>query len=421
MKLVSKHIIKAVLIISIGIISLSFGYYIINDRKKYIYNNKIESNLAEKRDTVVYDELEKMTTDDGIVYYIYTYSGKKGILDKEKCILINANYDVVSYNEHLDLYEVANKVDNDYYIGYYSINGNELIDVNDGVVLFYKIDIDNNRYYFEAHYADERMAIYDSKIIQRIKPIHEKIDYVGDEDCDVESFRGNYDGGSSFELLYCFIDQNNEFKKLEDCIWERRYKVIKYDKNAYDKLEKYSQVRMYNKYMIIDLFIYTYDDSNDRYFRKETYDDSTNFTYCYFDDDYNFRMILDNDSYLSYNVIEEGKRKGKTSNITLTSDKGHKHIKERTINNIEPSTPYYNYSDNNSEFNREPLCQMCRACKGTGDCPVCNGMKRTKTKLFYNYEKGYNDLDWEVCKSCQGSGKHRECGGDGWLEEGKDF
>ena len=69
----------------------------------------------------------------------------------------------------------------------------------------------------------------------------------------------------------------------------------------------------------------------------------------------------------------------------------------------------------------EPRRDQCRACNGTGACPICDGNGQTHTKRVYNYDLGCYDLDWETCSTCGGSGKHNACGGDGWLDEGIDF
>lgn len=69
----------------------------------------------------------------------------------------------------------------------------------------------------------------------------------------------------------------------------------------------------------------------------------------------------------------------------------------------------------------EPRRDQCRACNGTGSCPVCNGNGQTHTKRIYNYDLGCYDLDWEPCNACGASGRHDACGGDGWLDEGVDF
>jgi len=68
-----------------------------------------------------------------------------------------------------------------------------------------------------------------------------------------------------------------------------------------------------------------------------------------------------------------------------------------------------------------PRRDQCRACNGTGNCPVCNGNCQTHTKRVYNYSLGCYDLEWESCQTCGGSGRHAACGGDGWLDEGVDF
>lgn len=79
-----------------------------------------------------------------------------------------------------------------------------------------------------------------------------------------------------------------------------------------------------------------------------------------------------------------------------------------------------NSKNSNNKNYREPVRNPCRACSGTGDCPVCKGRCQTQTKVVYHYD-GCRELEWEQCKSCGGSGRHQGCGGDGWLDEGVDF
>lgn len=43
----------------------------------------------------------------------------------------------------------------------------------------------------------------------------------------------------------------------------------------------------------------------------------------------------------------------------------------------------------------EPRRDQCRACNGTGACPICDGNGQTHTKRVYNYDLGCYDLDWK--------------------------
>lgn len=118
-----------------------------------------------------------------------------------------------------------------------------------------------------------------------------------------------------------------------------------------------------------------------------------------------------------YNIVEPSG--GGENNDGASSNSGYS---EDGRNDIYNSTMQYNepsYNSNNNNYS-EPVRNPCRACRGTGDCPVCKGSCQTQTKVVYHYDGGM-DLEWEQCKSCGGDGRHQGCGGDGWLDEGVDF
>lgn len=100
---------------------------------------------------------------------------------------------------------------------------------------------------------------------------------------------------------------------------------------------------------------------------------------------------------------------------------------ESNENNAVPINDYYNdnnmypdYSSEEYEYNSQPVKQQCRACKGSGNCPVCGGNGQTNSRLGYSYSMGIQALP-ENCKSCGGSTQCSACGGDGWIDEGTDF
>lgn len=82
------------------------------------------------------------------------------------------------------------------------------------------------------------------------------------------------------------------------------------------------------------------------------------------------------------------------------------------------------YEENFNESNSTNIVANryeCRACRNTGDCPLCEGKRQTYTKRVYNYNLGCYDLDYEICRHCHGDGKCPACKGDGWLDEGIDY
>ena len=84
----------------------------------------------------------------------------------------------------------------------------------------------------------------------------------------------------------------------------------------------------------------------------------------------------------------------------------------------------YSYEENFNESNSTNSVANryeCRACRNTGDCPLCEGKRQTYTKRVYNYNLGCYDLDYEICRHCHGDGKCPACKGDGWLDEGIDY
>lgn len=80
-----------------------------------------------------------------------------------------------------------------------------------------------------------------------------------------------------------------------------------------------------------------------------------------------------------------------------------------------PDYPISTYSPSNDveSTHRYP----CRACKQSGNCPVCDGSGQTKTRLIRDSELGVLDTEYETCETCGGSGLCFSCKGDGWLDE----
>ena len=96
---------------------------------------------------------------------------------------------------------------------------------------------------------------------------------------------------------------------------------------------------------------------------------------------------------------------------------------ENVEQNQHSNDDYYPSNDSyeNQDMNNGSYRPECRACRGKGDCFVCEGRGYTHTKRVYNNSLGCWDLVDEPCHSCGNTGKCTACKGDGFLDEGIDY
>lgn len=96
---------------------------------------------------------------------------------------------------------------------------------------------------------------------------------------------------------------------------------------------------------------------------------------------------------------------------------------ENVEQNQHSNDDYYPSNDSyeNQDMNNGSYRPECRACRGKGDCFVCEGRGYTHTKRVYNNSLGCWDLVDDPCHSCGNTGKCTACKGDGFLDEGIDY
>ena len=370
-------------------------------------------------DSVYYDKLEKEDECDGLfTWYRYWVGNKVGALDKNKNILIPADYDGIGcdYDEH-----IFTVTDSDGNWGRYYLNGELFISSSRGYKGIMKVDISKGRYYYSVYDTENGTnGIVDKDgneiLPQKYNNIWHTEEYADEEidsDYDINSFV-IADGDDEW-LMYIYIDDNGRIYRFPEPEWTRIYRSAK-------DYSQRIQVRKYTDYMYVGRRKFKasgYIDGNKVYSRNTKYDDGIYSESYYFNGN---RLVFESDGYKRDFYLE---RDFSIDDYVPQRNNTYHDSYIGVDSQNEPSPDGYG---NNNYYNESPLeydqpienapnRYRCRACSQSGTCPVCNGSGQQLSELSIVTD----DPVYKKCRHCKGTGRCPACGGDGWIDEGIDF
>ena len=275
---------------------MSSCLFIISCRNARTTNNttvESDDNYTAEMDSVYYDKLEKEDERDGLfTWYRYWVGNKVGALDKNKNVLIPAEYDGIGCDYDEQSFTVT---DTDGNQGEYNLDGKLLISTSRGYKGIMRVNIPNERYYYLVFDTENNTnGIVDKEgneiLPQKYNTIwhtEEHADEEIDYDYDINSFV-IADGDDEW-LLYIDIDDDGRIYRFPKPEWTRIYRSSK----DYSLI----QVRKYQDYMYVGRRKFKasgYIDGNTVYSRNTKYDDGIYSEYYHFTDN---RLVFESEGY----------------------------------------------------------------------------------------------------------------------------
>ena len=213
-------------------------------------------------DTVVYDEIEKLyENNNNYIWYRYKVGEKVGALDKNKNVLIEAQYDFLYFDDNIEMFigEIGENVE------VIKENGIVFVPISRNYERFSKEDLGNgdNRYYYEV----VRKGLYGICDKNGNEVIVPKFSYLNYEDKyddarfhnDAANPIGLYgsfytkDNNENVYIFDIYIDGNGKCSKLNGKRWTRYYKSSEVmnmeDGSCFSSNEK-STIRYYGNYLM---------------------------------------------------------------------------------------------------------------------------------------------------------------------------
>lgn len=371
-------------------------------------NSKNVSNEHEyiDKDTVVYDEIEKLLENDGnCIWYRYKIGGKVGALDKNKNVLIEAQYDFLYFDDKIEMFigKIGEKVE------VIKENGIVFVPVSRDYERFSKEDLGNgdNRYYYEV----VRRGLYGICDKNGNEVIVPKFSYLNYEDKyddarfhdDATNPIGLYgsfytkDNNENIYIFDIYIDGNGKCLKLNGKRWTRYYKssyVMSMDDGSCFSSNEKSTIRYYGNYLMSGyekyyvIEDYTGTEKNSLLARIVNLDGWK----CYVDEDIH--------TYIERKYMREWE---KIKDVSISDFYGQEN--RTSDSNRSISTPklqqYENiYIDNNISVDTKHKTSKNRV-KIWHDCALCNG---SGTIVYDTNPPLYGQQDYlKYCSTCQRS------------------
>lgn len=377
-------------------------------------------------DTVVYDEIEKLyENDNNYIWYRYKVGGKVGALDKNKNVLIEAQYDFLYFDDDIEMFigKIGENVE------VIKENGIVFVPISRNYELFSKEDLGNgdNRYYYEV----VRKGLYGICDKNGNEVIVPKFSYLNYEDKyddarfhdDATNPIGLYgsfytkDNNENVYIFDIYIDGNGKCSKLNGKRWTRLYsssEVMRMEDASCFTSKNKSIFRSYGSFIM---------NGYEKYHIINDYTEGNNtslLAQIVNIDGGGYEVDEDIHTFINHKYMTEWK---KVKDISISDFYGNPQTKKTNNSySVQQNTLPSNYAPNTpNERTTGQNRYACRSCRNQGRCLVCNGTGQTHTKRVYNYSLGCYDLDYETCRSCRGSGSCTACKGDGWLDEGIDY